>query len=509
MLRMDQVNQIRKCFFTHGQTRGEIAKKFNRSWDTVNRIVKMDRDELKNRGKHPSRSRKVTTPEVIEAIEKYFDEEEERRVKKKQRYTACQIYKELNESGIYKGSRRRMLEVVSALRQKRNQTKKASFLPLEFPLGSALQIDHGEFDAEIEEVRVKGYLFVASVPGQVLRYCQVFPTKSREAWGEFHERTFQFFGGVFSRAIYDNDTVLVKKIIGSEREQTSFSLSLEEHYGFESHFCNAAAGNEKGAVENGVGYCRRRFLAGLPTFKSWESANELLSSCCLKDIETGLHYKTQERLCDLFQKTKDKLSPLPPKKAWCRWIDCRVDKCQLITIANTQYSVPEKFVGSLLRAALTISTIEVFKDGELIVVHRRQYGKKDILKLDHYLDQLQRKPGAFPYAKAVKQSQFHPNLVEMRNRLSAKYGIKEANRQFVSLLLLRRQWSQQELLEGVEKALQVGAIDYAAVETILRQKQLSETHISQEELQSFMPTKAMQWNFDLSPYAELCKGMSL
>ena len=147
-----------------------------------------------------------------------------------------------------------------------------------------------------------------------------------------------------------------------------------------------------------------------------------------------------------------------------------------------------------------------------IIVHRRQYGKKDILKLDHYLDQLQRKPGAFPYAKAVKQSQFHPNLVEMRNRLSAKYGIKEANRQFVSLLLLlllRRQWSQQDLLKGVKEALQVGAIDYAAVETILRQKQLSETHISQEELQSFIPMKAKQWNFDLSPYAELCKEVSL
>ena len=151
---------------------------------------------------------------------------------------------ELKEKGIYKGSIRRMLQVVSALRQRHNKTKKASFLPLEFPLGSALQIDHGEFEAEIDRQRVKGYVFVASVPGQVLRYCQIFPTKASEAWGEFHERTFAFFGGVFPRVIYDNDTVLVKKIIGSEREQTSFSMGLEEHYGFESHFCNAAAGNE-------------------------------------------------------------------------------------------------------------------------------------------------------------------------------------------------------------------------------------------------------------------------
>ena len=338
-----------------------------------------------------------------------------------------------------------MEEVVSLLRKKRGQTKSPSFLPLEFPIGSALQVDHGECEIQIGEERCKGYLFVASVPGQVLRYCQVFPIKASEAWGEFHERTFQFFGGIFARVIYDNDTVLVKKIIGSERKQTNFSLSLEEHYGFESHFCNARAGNEKGAVENGVGYCRRRFLTGLPSFKSWNSANEFLSDCCLKDIEKGVHYKTQEKLSELFQKNKDELNPLPLKKSWCRWTDCRVDKCQLVSIDHHQYSVPEKFVGSLMRVALTTSKVEVFKDGELVVEHQRQYGKKDMLKLDHYLDQLKRKPGGFPYAKPVTQSNFDPNLLKMWNRLSEKYGSKEANRQFVSILLLRRHWSQKDL----------------------------------------------------------------
>lgn len=507
---MDEFNKMRKSYFSRGENRNHIAKKFHRSWQTVDRVTKMDRDELKSRGKRPNRDKPIITPQVTQTIERYLEEEELKRVKKKQRYTAQQIYSKLMlEKPPYKGSLRSVEREVKRLRAKRNQTKTPSFLPLDFPLGSALQIDHGEVDIEIKEVRIKGYLFVASVPGQVLRYCQVFPTKASEAWGEFHEKSFQFFGGIFSRVIYDNDTVLVKKIIGNDRKQTSFSLSLEEHYGFESHFCNVASGNEKGAVENGVGYCRRRFLASLPSFKSWESANELLSSCCLKDIETGLHYKTQEKLSDLFDETKDKLSPLPPKKVWCRWIDCRVDKCQLVTIDHHQYSIPEKFVGSLVRAALTISTTELFKDGELVAVHPRVYGKEDSLKLDHYLDQLQRKPSAFCYAKAVTQSDFHPKLKEMWNRLSEKYGSKEANRQFVSILLLRRQWSQKELLKGVKEALHWGAIDYAAVETSLRQRQLSATHINYEELHSFIPTSSMKWDFNLSSYAELCKEIAL
>jgi transposase len=507
MLMMDEINKIRKSFFTLGLTRAAIAKKYNRSWDTVNRLVNMERDELENRGKRPSRSRQVMTEEVIEAIKKYLDEEEEKCVKKKQKYTGLQIFRELTEKKIYSGSRRRMHEVISVLRQERGQSRKPTFLPLEFPAGSALQIDHGEADVEIDGVRVKGYLFVASVPGQVLRYCQIFPTKASEAWGEFHERAFNFFGGAFPRVIYDNDTVLVKRIIGKERKQTSFSLSLEEHYGFESHFCNLAAGNEKGAVENGVGYCRRRFLAGYPTFESFEGANDLLASCCQKDIENGVHYKTQENLGELFRETQEKLTPLPLRKKWCRWTPCRVDQCQLINIDHHQYSVPEKFVGCSMRVAVTIGEIEVFDGKDQVATHKRQYGKKDVLQIDHYLDQLLKKPAAFSYAKVVKQNNFHPKLQEMWSRLSEKYGNKEANRQFVSILLLRRQWTQEDLIVGVEKALEWGSVDYAAVDHIIRQNQMPGS--ASDDTAQLVPTRETSWGFDLSPYAELCMGETL
>ena len=68
------------------------------------------------------------------------------------------------------------------------------------------------------------YLFVASVPGTTLRYCQLFACKSREAWGEFHERTFRMFGGIFSKVIYDNDTVLITDV--EEKMPTEFSVYL-------------------------------------------------------------------------------------------------------------------------------------------------------------------------------------------------------------------------------------------------------------------------------------------
>ena len=64
--------------------------------------------------------------------------EEVAEVKKNQRYKAAQIFRELSDQGIYHGSRRRMEEIVGKIKSQRKQSSKSSFIPLEFPLGSAL-----------------------------------------------------------------------------------------------------------------------------------------------------------------------------------------------------------------------------------------------------------------------------------------------------------------------------------------------------------------------------------
>ncbi len=47
--------------------------------------------------------------------------------------------------------------------------------------------------------------------------------------------------------------------------------------------------------------------------------NELLSSCCLKNIEKGTHYKTKDKLSELFASLEGKLIPPHiPKNA----LDC-------------------------------------------------------------------------------------------------------------------------------------------------------------------------------------------
>ena len=84
------------------------------------------------------------------------------------------------------------------------------------------------------------------------------------------------------RTSYDNTTIAVTKVMGRERVLTRGFLTLESHYLFDHHFCRVGRGNEKGHVENHVGYSRRNLLVPVPSFPSWAALNEYLAACLLR-----------------------------------------------------------------------------------------------------------------------------------------------------------------------------------------------------------------------------------
>ncbi len=507
---MDELNKIRKAYFDEGENKNQLAIRFNRSWATVDALIETSREDLSNRGKRPERRPTVVTSEVVNAIEELLDVEEALKVKKKQRYTAKWIFKKLVAENLYKGKIRTLRQAVSKIRKDRSQSKSPSFLPLEFELGSTIQIDHGEVEISLNGQRLSGYLFVASVPGATIRYCQFFLIKSMEAWGEFHERTFLFFNGIFPSVIYDNDSVLVKEILGSDRKQTNFSLSLEEHYNFTSRFCNKGAGNEKGSVENAVGFCRRNYFAGIKEFDDLSGVNKYLESECRDDIDQSNHYKTGVSLISLSLEVRKKLNPMTSAKSWVRWEDAKVNSYQLVSWKSHSYSVPERYVGSVVRLSIGIDHIMIFHNHELIASHSHQFIKgKDSLYLDHYLDQLQTKPGALWDCKAMKTHSFEPDLMRLWGCLKNRFESRTANKEFIKILILRRQYSKKEFMTGINLALEYGAVGHAAITNILNQLTVaSPVYPESDWLLKRLPHIANQnytWNFDISQYAELTK----
>lgn len=506
MVRMDEINKIRKGYYQDGSSVYKLSLRYHRSWNTVKKIVTTPREELQERGKRPNRQQQVITQAVKDSLCAIFDSEKELRVKKKQRKTVKVIYKELKDQGIYHGSERSLYYYISKIRVKTAH----SDLPLSFEAGTCLQMDHGEFDVVIANERMKGFLFCGTPPGLVTRYYQAYPVKSSVAWGCFHDHVFRFFDGIFSHVMYDNDSVLVKQVLGTDRKQTDFSLELEEHYGFESVFCNLHAGNEKGSVEKAIGFGRKNYLSGLPHFSSWSALNNYLSEKSQEAIETGYHYRTNEKLTDLFKEAQKVLLPLFPEREWVNWYDKKVRSYQIIDHENHWYSVAERYVGSVLRVSVGVFTIKIYKDRELIATHSRKYNPgEDSLVLDHYLDQLERKPGSVKYCAAIKQHTFEPEILQVWDRLYTRHSEREANEEFIKILLLRRKYSHEDFITALSFALLYGSVEYDPVLNIINQLTTdSSSPYYSDWLSDHLPhisAKSINPVYDLRMYANLHK----
>ncbi len=87
------------------------------------------------------------------------------------------------------------------------------------------------------------------------------------------QKMFDYFGGVSRRLIFDNDKVGVKEGFGLHAVAQDYHRMFAAHYVFATDFCNVASSNEKGLVENLVGYGRNNFLVPVPKVDSMDSLN--------------------------------------------------------------------------------------------------------------------------------------------------------------------------------------------------------------------------------------------
>jgi len=506
MLQMAQINKIKKLYNTQDKSTNEIANQTNISWATAEKYIKATSEEIEKMGTR-NRQRIVTTDAVVNRINQLINDEITNNVPRKQRYTSYSIHKILKSEGIYKGSARQLRKTVKIIREEHNQLKKQrkAYLELSFRHGYYLQLDHGEATIFLNGQSTVGYMFTASVPGLILRYCQFYLTKDGLAWADFHERAFQYYGGIFETCIYDNDTALVK---ASTKEPTKIFNDVVGHYDFKYILCNKASGWEKGQVENSVGYCRRNFLTGIPEFASMIDINIHLDNKSREDVNTKNHYETGIPLSQGLDVLKETLKELLFEHRWAITDTAIVNSQQTVSYKEHKYSVPEKFIGSQIKINISVSSISLYdNDDKLICIHPRLYQeKKDSLLLEHYYDQLERKPGAFNFAKVVQDYCFSDDLKSLRSRLllipeKLQY---HPNTEFIKILTLQRHATVKEFETAIQLSLSYGGITYEAIKSMIQLLK-----IDQQPMEYSLETLPKEYqinidhDFNLEAYSEL------
>jgi hypothetical protein len=118
--------------------------------------------------------------------------------------------------------------------------------------------------------------------------------------------------------------------------------------------------------------------------------------------------------------------------------------------------------------------IEVSHAGSLVAAHTRLHLKNaESLALDHYLELLLDKPGAFPGSLPLEQArqrgEFPASYDAVWSKLRARLGDKAGTKAMIEILLAHRRHPKTTMRSAIDKALALGAVSPATVEMIARQ----------------------------------------
>jgi hypothetical protein len=150
-----------------------------------------------------------------------------------------------------------------------------------------------------------------------------------------------------------------------------------------------------------------------------------------------------------------------------------VDTKSRVRVRNNFYSVPASLVGRKVAVRLLPGSVEASWGGRVVARHDRLHLKNaESLVLDHYLDVLWDKPGAFPGSLPLHQARsrgdFPACYDEYWTKLKARLGERPGTRAMIEVLLLHRELPRAVVVAAVIKALDMGAINPASIELLAR-----------------------------------------
>ncbi len=515
MLTSEARERIRRAYYIDHKSVRHISVEQGHSRDTINRIIAENPPAV---GRRTRRKPAPVFGPFLPRIDELMERNE--RLPKKQRYTAHKIFEVLQSEG-YQGCESRVRQYIASW--KRVHEAPDVFLPLEFDAGQDAQCDWGEALAVIAGVRQTVQVFVMRLCYSRKTFVMAFPSQKQESFLYAHVQAFNHFGGVPARISYDNLATAVKLALdrgrkqdkGRKRTENRTFVAFRSHYLFESHFCTPGAGWEKGQVEHSVGFSRRNSLVPIPEAASFEELNTLLVERCLQD-DTRRVSRQPMTIGQAWEQEKPSLHPLPQfAYDCCEMVTVRLTPYSQATFETNRYSVPVNRARREVTLKAYPFQVDIYDKAELIARHPRSYEREqDIFDPLHYLPLLEQRPGAFDFAKPIKQWKadwpvsYHQMLRLLRETWPDGRGIQE----FVRVLQLHQRYPAPLVEQAIEQALAYGCVHLDGVVSCLQHLEASNAdHPAPEQTAplelALRPDLAAVGNqpVDLSRYEQLLK----
>ncbi len=453
---MDQIDVIKELQ-REGFGPTDIASRLGFDRKTVSKY--MDREDFS-----PNQDHAESTGSKLDRWKSKIDEwlEEDRTMRYKQRHTAKRVHDRLRTeyAGDYDCSYPLVQRYLKSLKERRG--KKKGYLELVWAPGEA-QADFGEADiVEAGTRRIMKYLIV-SFPASNAAYMQAFGGETAECVIQGLTDVFNHLGGVPLRIVFDNASGVGRRV----HDKVTFSelfLRFKCHNGFSVSFCNPESGNEKGNVENKVGYVRRNFFVPLPVIESMQSWNRELFAQAERDFDR-LHYKKGRSIAELFEEDKKALGSLPEKPFRIeRFERVKTDGYGKFCLDGKHWysSAPELGQREIV-VGIGAHAVTVYREnGEIVSVHARIYGEERSDTVDYRtsLDMLLRKPGA--WRNSGLRAALHASSREFLD------GLEKSDRTRIleTLTMSAGVYGFDVAIESLDEAIARGTVDTYSVQAL-------------------------------------------
>ena len=264
-------------------------------------------------------------------------------------------------------------------------------------------------------------------------------------------------------------SAVLKRALGQAPVFNPKYAAFAEHYGFDIVPCNVGKGNEKGRVENAVGYVKKNLLAGLdiqdfarlaPIAKHWLDTV----------ANVRVHGQTRKPPIELWQSEKPYLNPLPSHPFDIATVSqVRASKQFRITVETNRYSVPAHYAGQALTLKAYPDRLCIYHEHNLVARHPRSYDRhRDFEHPDHPKPLLEQRKKARDHQLFMRflalspQAETYYRELEQR-RLNPHHHVRK-------IVALSDTYGQQALARAMADAVHYGAFSSDYIANLLEQR---------------------------------------
>jgi transposase len=408
-------------------------------------------------------------PQIRQMLEKYP-------------YSAAQVWQRLQEQGFAGG-----YSLVKAYVRTVRPRRQPAFLKLAFAPGECAQVDWGSFGSvRVGQTTRRLSFFVLVLCYSRLRYVEFTVSQTMEHFLACHQHAFEFIGGVPQSVMVDNlKSAVLKRTLGEAPVLNPKYVDFAKHNGFRIVPCHVGKGNEKGRVENGVGYVKKNFLAGLdiadfsllaPAVKHWLDTV----------ANVRVHGETRKPPLELWQREKPHLGPLPVHPFDIATVSqVRASRPFRVTLDTNRYSVPAHLAGQSLTLKTYPDRLCLYHQSQLVARHSRSYDRhRDFEDPDHPKPLLEQRKKARDHKVFMRflalspQAELYYRQLELR-RLNPHHHVRQ-------IVALSDIFSHDAVARALADALEYGAFAADYIASLLEQRarftpQESPLHLTRRE----------------------------